>query len=186
MQLPFTKTKPAPIQVPLEVTLAEVFNGAMKKVVYQRKKLGEDMVTYDEMVESHLYVKSGWEPGLVATLPGQGDEGAHLLPGDVEIRMVVAEDKSWAREGSTLIYTAEITLSEALVGTIVELPTLDGRVLSVPITQVIAPGDETVVPGEGMPTEAGGKGDLVLQFDIRFPTTLSIAQKAALKKAFAG
>jgi len=40
MQMPCTKSKPPPILVTLEVTLAEAFNGAMKSITYQRKKAG--------------------------------------------------------------------------------------------------------------------------------------------------
>ena len=93
MQLPFEKKKAAPVKAVLEVSLGELFNGATKTVSYTRKKLGEDGVQADEAVETQLFVKPGWEEGLVATLPGLGDEGVHVLPGDVEIEMVIAPDE---------------------------------------------------------------------------------------------
>jgi len=139
-------------------------------------------VTIVERVESHLYIKSGWKSGIVATLPGQGDEGVHALPGDVDIELVVTPDKLWSWDGHNLVYSAELSLVDALCGTIIEVPTLDGRLLSVPVTQVVAPGHKKIVPGEGMPCESS-KGDLVLHFDIKFPTSLSIPQKAAVKAA---
>lgn len=66
------------------------------------------------------------------------------------------------------------------------MPTFDGRLISVPMTQVVAPGTTIRVPGEGMPVEGGsGKGDLVIRFATRFPQTLTPKQKAELKKALA-
>jgi len=176
MQLPFAKSKAAPVKATLEVTLAEVFNGATKTVSYTRKKLGEDGVTADEAVETQLYVKPGWEEGLVETLPGLGDQGVHVLPGDVEIEMVILPDDLWSRDGSALLYKHAMTLTEALVGKIIEVPTFDNRVLSVPVTQVVAPGDTLTVPGEGL-----DGGDLVIYFEIAFPKTLTPAQKKTIK-----
>ena len=64
----------------------------MKAVGYTRKVLKEDGTTADEAVEAQLYVKPGAEPGLLETLEGQGDQGVHVLPGDVEIELVVLDD----------------------------------------------------------------------------------------------
>ena len=138
MQLPFAKTKAPPVQATLEVTLAEVYNGAQKTVSYTRKKLGGDGVTSDEAVETQIYVEPGWEAGLVATLPDLGDQGVHVLPGDVEITMVILPDELWSREGTTLFFKHELTLTEALVGKNVEVPTFDDRTLSIPVTKVRA------------------------------------------------
>jgi len=176
MQLPFEKQPAPPVKATLEVTLAEVYNGAQKTVSYTRKKLGEDGVTADEAVETQLYVMPGWEEGLVATLPGLGDQGVHVLPGDVEIFMVIAADELWSREGTTLFFKHELSLTEALVGKNVEVPTFDHRTLSIPVTKVVAPGDSKVVPGEGI---CGG--ELVICFEIIFPKTLSMEQKKTIK-----
>lgn len=92
MQLPFSKEKATPVVAALEVTLAEIFNGATKTVSYTRKLLKDDGVTADEAVETQLYVKPGSEEGLIATLEGQGDQGVHVLPGDVEIELIVLPD----------------------------------------------------------------------------------------------
>ena len=138
MQLPFAKQKAAPVQAQLVVTLAEVYNGAQKTVSYTRKKLTEDGVTADEDVETQLYVEPGWEEGLVATLPDLGDQGVHVLPGDVEIYLVLLPDDLWSRDGTTLLFKHEITLTEALVGKNVEVPTFDDRTLSIPVTKVRA------------------------------------------------
>ena len=63
-------------------------------------------------------------------------------------------------------------------------PTLDGRVLSIPCNEVISPGYEKVIPGEGMPysREPGKRGDLILRFKIIFPEYVSDQKKSELKK----
>ena len=176
MQLPFTKSKAPAVVAPLEVTLAEVYNGAVKTVGYTRKLLKEDGTTMDEAVETELYVKPGSEEGLIETLEGQGDQGVHVLPGDVEIMLVVLPDPLWSREGDNLLYKHTMSLKEALCGKVVPVPTFDGRELAVPATQIVAPGDSLTVPGEGI---CGA--DLIICVEVTFPSTLTVEQKKTLK-----
>jgi len=176
MQLPFAKQKAPAIVAQLEVTLAEVYNGANKVVAYTRKKLTEEGVTVDEAVESQLEVKPGSDEGVLTVLEGMGDQGVHYLPGDVEVELVLLPDPLWSREGNNLLYKHELTLAEALCGKIVEVPTFDGRELAVPVTQVIAPGDSQTVSGEGI---LGA--DLIVCFEIQFPKTLTMEQKKVIK-----
>lgn len=52
---------------------------------------------------------------------------------------------------------------------------------------VIQPNTVVRLPGQGMPISkqatAGGKGDLVVHFDVQFPARLSHQQKQAVKQA---
>lgn len=186
MQLPHVKQKPPPMVIVHEVTLRELYNSATKKVTYTRKKLKPDgSATYEESVDQYIGLKPTWVAGPIASFSGAGDEGVDILPGDVDVEMVVAPDPHWACEGSTLIYTAEISLTEALCGTVLEIPCLDGRCLALPVTQVVSPGFTMKWPDEGMPKEDGSKGSLLIKFDILFPATLTPAQKGALKKTLA-
>ncbi|CAI0444714.1 unnamed protein product [Linum tenue] len=81
-----------------------------------------------------------------------------------------------------------VTLAEALGGTTASIDTLDGRTLSVPVTDIISPGFELVVPREGMPIakEPGNRGDLRIKFEVKFPTKLTTEQRAGLKRALGG
>lgn len=183
MTLPKKPGKPAPLLVPMQVTLSEIYNGATKKVTYTRHKLQADKTTTLVTETLHIRVSPGWADGTVSTFECAGDEGVDMIAADVQVVMETIPDAAWARDGDVLCYTADITLCEALTNCIVKVPTFDGRILSVPMTEVIAPGVTKTVPGEGMPqSETKVKGDLVIRFNTKFPTELSVAQKAALKK----
>ena len=84
-----------------------------------------------------------------------------------------------------LQHVANITLVEALCGCIVELLTLDGRKLSIPVNDVIRHDYCKRVPGEGMPYTKNPKkrGDLLLKFDTTFPTSLSEERKSKIREA---
>ena len=67
-----------------------------------------------------------------------------------------------------------------------QVPTLDKRTLSIPINDIVQPGYTKRVVGEGMPlskSKDAEKGDLVISFDIVFPTKLEVHQKSLLKQA---
>ncbi|CAI0416893.1 unnamed protein product [Linum tenue] len=76
-----------------------------------------------------------------------------------------------------------VTMAEALGGTTASIDTLDGRTLSVPVTDIVSPGYELVVAREGMPIakEPGNRGDLIIKFEVKFPTKLTMEQRAGLK-----
>ena len=156
MQLPYERVKAPAIVATLVVSLSEVYNGASKAVSYRRKRLTEEGVTVDEAVEAQVEVKAGWSEGLVATLEGAGDQGVHVLPGDVEVHLAVGADALWSREGDDLYYKVELTLAEALCGTTVEVHTFDDRVLAIPVTQIVAPGDSLTVPREYLTRQRHG------------------------------
>ena len=154
------------------------------QVELTRRVLQADDTTVEELKALHITVPPGTDEGTVITVPCAGDEGVGIEPADVEFVVDTAPDPAWSREGSTLFYMAKLSLADALCSSVLAIPTLDGRTLSVPITQIVTPGATKTVPGEGMPTDRG-KGDLVIKFVIVFPQSLTLAQKAAVKKALA-
>lgn len=58
------------------------------------------------------------------------------------------------------------------------------RTLTLPIADIVTPGYSQVVPGEGLPKPAGGRGNLILEVDLLFPHTLSETQKMLIRSAF--
>ena len=105
--------------------------------------------------------------------------------------MFVIDEKpheTYTRDGNDLIINQRVSLAEALGGTAVNITTLDGRNLSIPVHDIISPGYELVVAMEGMPIakEPGNRGDLRIKFEVKFPTRLTADQRAGLKRALGG
>ena len=69
--------------------------------------------------------------------------------------------------------------------TALQVTSLDGRELKIPLDHVVIPGGLKTVRGEGMPLSKtpSVKGELRISFDIQFPLSLSKDQKAALRTA---
>ncbi|CAH8872315.1 unnamed protein product [Trichobilharzia szidati] len=151
-----------PIEREMFLSLEEIYNGCIKKMKVSRRIMNEDGHTSsikDKILT--LTVRPGWREGTRITFPKEGDQGPNTIP---------------------------VPLGQALLGCIVDVPTLDGRLLHVPITEIIHPGYEKVVPGEGMPLpdDSEKKGDLRIHFNIQFPKKLNGDQKLIIERAFFG
>ena len=91
------------------------------------------------------------------------------------------------RKGYDLIYTAKISLIQALCAETVKIVTLDGRKLMIAMDEIIHPKTLKRIEGEGMPIyqeegneKNGLKGNLYIKFDIEFPETLENDAKNAV------
>jgi DnaJ family protein B protein 4 len=138
-----------------------------------------------EQVEEILTIdiKPGWKKGTKITFPEKGNEMPNVIPADVVFIIDEKPHPIFSRDGNDLILTQKISLAEALTGYTVNLTTLDGRNLTIPINTVIHPNYEEVVPKEGMPIpkDPTKRGNLRIKFSIKFPTRLTSEQKAGIK-----
>ncbi len=109
------------------------------------------------------------------------------MPADLVFVLAEKPHSKLVREGSNLIFLKKLSLADALTDCSIEVPTLDGRCLSIPCPEVVAFGYEKVVGGEGMPLskKPGTRGDLIIRFNIVFPEYLSEDKKVQLRKLLA-
>lgn len=84
-----------------------------------------------------ISVQKGWREGTRITFPKEGDQGPNNIPADI---VFVVRDKPhprFTRESNNLVFVAKVLLGKALTGCSVDLPTLDGRLLTIPINDII-------------------------------------------------
>lgn len=175
--------KGAKVQTQLLCSLEELYNGCSKRLKVTRKRLNEDGRTtrMDEKI-LEINVKPGWKKGTTITFPNEGDEAPGVVPADLAFVIGEKSHARFSREGNNLVYTARITLAQALTDCTITVRTLDNRTLSIPCNEIIKPGYTKAVRGEGMPISKapGTNGDLLIKFDIVFPDYLSESKKRQL------
>ncbi|XP_044463916.1 dnaJ homolog subfamily B member 4-like [Mangifera indica] len=180
--------KPPPVESKLPCTLAELYSGSTRKMKISRTVVDANGRQTQESEILTIDVKPGWKKGTKITFPDKGNEQPGQLPADLVFVIDEKPHDLYKRDGNDLIVNQKVTLAEALGGTSVSLTTLDGRNLSIDVTDIISPGYELVVPKEGMPIakERGKWGDLRIIFEVKFPTRLTPEQRAGLKRALGG
>ncbi|KAG6553399.1 hypothetical protein Mapa_005134 [Marchantia paleacea] len=180
--------KAPPVENKLQCTLEELYNGSTRKMKISRNIADPSGKTMPVEEILTIEVKPGWKKGTKITFPEKGNEQPNVVPADLVFVIDERPHEIFKRDGNDLIMTHKVSLSEALTGCTVNLTTLDGRLLNIPITEVINPGYEKVVQKEGMPIakESGKRGNLRIKFEIKFPARLSPEQKQGIKRLLGG
>ncbi|KAL8499277.1 hypothetical protein ACS0TY_022309 [Phlomoides rotata] len=175
--------KPPPAESTLRCSLEELYSGSTRKMKISRQVVDSNGRLTIETEIVTIEVKRGWKKGTKITFPDKGNEQLNQLPADLVFVIDEKPNNVFTRDGHDLIINRRITLAEAIGGTTVDVTTLDNRSLSVSVTNIISPGYEHIVSGEGMPIteDRRNRGDLKIRFEVGFPTKLAPEQRAALK-----
>jgi len=154
----------------LPLTLAEIAQGAEKRVNFQHKGRTENVT---------VKVPPGMITGKKLRLTGKGDASPYGgPPGDLYIQSKVVPDSVFSVQDHDLIIQREIRLSEALLGTRLKVPTLEGKKLNLTIPPGTNHKTKMRLGGLGLPHMKGkGKGDLYVIIQIQIPKKLTKTQK---------
>lgn len=128
-------------------------------------------------------IPSGIESGAKLRLRGQGEPGEHNGPrGDLTIQVTVEPHPYFTRDGRNLSVDLPISVSEAILGAKIEVPTLDGR-KSLPIPPGTSSGQKLRLRGQGVPA-SGSKpaGDLFLVPKIVVPKKVDEASQRLISE----
>ncbi|GBG67465.1 hypothetical protein CBR_g600 [Chara braunii] len=137
-----------------------------------------------------LKVPAGVDSGSRLRVRGEGNAGRRGgPPGDLYVFINVRSDPELKRDGDNILVSVKVPYTEAILGTIVKVPTVDGQVdLKVPSgTQ---PGTTLVMAKRGVPMlgKPSLRGDQLVKVQVEIPRRLSsderklVEQLAALSK----
>ncbi|KAL8141956.1 hypothetical protein V2J09_014988 [Rumex salicifolius] len=176
--------KAPPVENTLACSLEEIYKGTKKKMKISRTIMDTHgkVRTVEEILT--IEVKPGWKKGTKITFPEKGNQEPGVIPSDLVFVIDEKPHPVYKRDGNDLIINQDITLLDALTGKNIELVSLDGRNLVFPLTDIIKPGYEMVIPNEGMPIskDPRRKGNLKIKFDVNYPSGLTEEQKAGLRR----
>ena len=161
-----TVERGADVEADILVTLEEALHGSTRTVSLRRP--GSNKVeTYQ------VKIPRGVHEGQRIRLAGQGEVGARGgKSGDLFLRVRLAKHPEFTMEGSDLVHEVKIAPFQAVLGTELKVPTLEGNVrLKIPAgTQG---GQRFRLRERGLPGAAGKRGDLYVAVQIQIPKKLS-------------
>ena len=126
---------------------------------------------------------AGVDNGTQLRLHGEGEPSpSGGPPGDCYCVMQVAEHALFHREGQHLVCQVPITYSQAALGTVIEVPTLDGC-QELTIDAGTQTGEVFTLRGRGMPDPRHrGRGNLLVQVMIEVPKKLAQRHEELLRE----
>lgn len=166
-------------EVPLLLTLEELYHGCVKKRKISQPGSGGSTKMLD------IPVKPGYRAGMKIRVNGYAGGHAGQQPGDLIFVVQEKEHPRFTREGNNLVLRKQIPLVDALAGSVQTVELISGRQIRVSVPEILSPGKEKVIHDGGMPifkNTTGAKGDLIIRFDILFPTFLSQEKRSKLRE----
>ncbi len=125
----------------------------------------------------------GVDTGSKLRIRGEGEEGERGgPPGDLFVFLYVEPHDFFSRDGDDIICQIPISFTQAVLGSEIEIPTLNGkRNLSIP--KGTESGEIFRIKGEGFPKLRGyGRGDQVVQIVVKTPNNLTKRQEELLRE----
>ncbi|MCJ1472859.1 hypothetical protein MMC13_001508 [Lambiella insularis] len=167
----------------LPVTLEQLFKGAKKKMNIKRKTFDES--TGKRKMEEKVLeidIKPGYKAGTKIKFKGWGDQEEGGTQ-DLVFLLTEKDHPVFKREGDDLRAIVEIELKEALTGWKKTITTIDGKQVQVSAGGPTQPGHTIRYPELGMPKskKPGERGDMIVEIKVKFPASLTLAQKTQLK-----
>jgi curved DNA-binding protein len=162
--------KGADLVYELGLTIQEVASGTTKTVAIQR----------DQKVDRvEVKIPKGLGPGQKLRLAGKGEASPYGgAPGDLFIQPYLLPDPVFEVEGLDLTVTKEVSLTEALLGTTVSVPLVDGNTASLKVPSGVNHKTRMRLTGKGLPSLKGGRnGDLYVRIHVRMPKQLTEPQR---------
>ncbi len=172
------------------VTLEETMTGSVRSVTLRRKVEcatchgtgeknrktcptcgGNGQVSKEETYQ--VKIPAGVTEGQRLRVSGRGEAGANGgASGDLYLRVHLAKHPDFEVSGPNLIYEAELAPWEAVLGTNLSVPTMDGKV-NIKIPPGTQTGQKLRVRGRGLPQRSGIGGDLIVVARIEVPNQIS-------------
>jgi molecular chaperone DnaJ len=119
-------------------------------------------------------IPAGIDSGQQVRVVGQGHAGdPGAPPGDLYVQVQVEDDPALERNGLDLYVRVDLTVTQALLGATVHVPTLEGTETLVLQTGT-QPGERKTLRGKGMPMISNEKrrGDLHVVFAVHVPHSI--------------
>jgi molecular chaperone DnaJ len=164
------------------VTTCPTCNGEGSTVTHKCNACKGDGRVYGEETMA-IDIPAGVREGMQLSLSGKGNAGERGgAPGDL---IVLIEEEAHAqlhRDGLNVAFDLHISIPDAVFGTQVEVPTIDGRA-KIKIPPGTQSGKIFRLKGKGFPNvNSYEKGDQLIQINVWTPQHVSSSEKEMLEK----
>lgn len=169
--------KGSDLQYNLNISLEESVFGADKKLALQRDR---------EMEEVNVKIPAGISTGKKLRLSGKGNPGMQGgPPGDLYLNINVLSHPIFARDGNDIHIEKSIPFTQAVLGTSIDVPTLDGTIKRIKVPAGAQNGTKIRMKGYGAQALRGtgaAKGDQYVKISVEVPRKITDKQLQLIQK----
>ena len=173
--------KPQPIQLVISLTMEQTFQGCTMPIEVSRWTMVGDVKIQEEET-LYITIPQGTDDNEILVLQDKGHSINDTCKGDVRISIQLNNTTPFRRQGLDLIFKKTISLKDALCGFSFEITHLNGKTLSLnnkTSPTIVRPNYKKSIPNLGMIRD-NVSGNLIIEFDVEFPESLTPAQIEAL------
>jgi DnaJ-class molecular chaperone len=131
----------------------------------------------------NIAIPAGIEHGQQIRYEGMGDDAVKdIRPGDLIVNVNVRPHSRFRREHTDIILEKSVPVWDAIIGSTLDIETLDGKVLTINIPQGTKHGTVLSCRGEGLPImRSRNRGNLLIMIKVDMPKNLSESQLEKIK-----
>jgi DnaJ-class molecular chaperone len=177
-----TFQKPPPIIKNIRITLEQAYQGVIIPVEIERW-VHNDNFKQNERENIYVNIPQGSDDNEIIVLENKGHVLNEHVKGDIKIVLSVENNTEFKRAGLDIIYKKKITLKESLCGFSFDIIHLNGKQLCLNNNTnrtIIKPYFKKVIPNMGFIRDKENIGNLIIEFEIDYPETLTDIQIEAL------
>jgi len=157
--------------------------GGEGKIITNKCKTchGNGIIKGEEVIT--INIPGGVEDGMQLSVSGKGNAAARGgINGDLIVVIEGIPHNELKRDGNNLLYDHYISIPDAVLGTTIEIPTVDGKA-KVKIPAGTQAGKVFRLRGKGLPSvEYHGVGDLLVNINVWTPQSLSSEEIQMMEK----
>jgi DnaJ-class molecular chaperone len=177
--------KPSPMEIQITLNINECYNGKEVTVNFPRWTIMNN-TKVTEQTTLVINIPPGISEKDTITFENEGHIINDSLKGDIIVKFVIINNTEFKRVGNDLHIKRVITLKEALCGFSTTFTHLNGKTMSMKNIShndgvIVTQGYRKIATGLGMKTN-NGHGNLVIEFDIDFPKSLTDDQINSISK----
>lgn len=131
----------------------------------------------------NIAIPAGIEQGQQIRYEGMGDDAIRdIRPGDLIVNVNVRPHSRFRREHTDIILEKSVSVWDAIIGSTLDIETLDGKILTINVPQGTKHGTVLSCRGEGLPImRSRNRGNLLIMIKIDMPKNLSESQLEKIK-----
>ena len=142
---------------------------------------GEGIVKGNEIIS--IKIPAGVAEGMQMSVSGKGNAARRGgINGDLLVLIEEEKHPELIRDNNDLLYNLYLSITQAALGTAIEIPTVNGKV-KIKIEPGTQPGKILRLKGKGLPEVNNYRsGDLLVSINVWIPKSLSRDEKKLLEK----